>query len=187
MQQLHHRCSRQPFRLEVYCSSRHSRRSIPNNSSRRWGHINRSRDTPIRRYLRSTLALKDTLLDQSLACAPDLSSVSELEVQALVDPNYELLGKLAPVEKVRTVVCRNPRLLLAPLTTWHTFCRAYCECTLDCGMGWSMHSLNTKSAHAAHSAKLPAVLLYAFAVLCLRADCSQLPDTFLQAPQMAAS
>eukprot|EP00775_Hariotina_reticulata_P011558 gene11558-11702_t len=94
MQQLHQWCSRQPFRLEVCCSARPSRRGNPNTSGRRWGHINRNSDTPIRRYLKGTLALKDTLLDQSLACAPDLSSVSELEVQALVDPNYELLGEL---------------------------------------------------------------------------------------------
>jgi hypothetical protein len=96
MQQLVSSCRQQP----VVCSSTPSR---PHNHARpqrhivkHWGRLT-NKDTPLRRYLRSTLALRDhTVNGGMLALCPSLSNCGQEEVE----PNISLLYAIAPPEQV---------------------------------------------------------------------------------------
>lgn len=118
MQQLCSAYRQQP----VVCSS--SSPSRPHNHARPQRHIVKhwgrpaSKDTPLRSYLRSTLALRDhTVNGGMLALCPALSSCGQEEVA----PNISLLNAIAPPDQVRATVLRNPALLAVPLQAWHDF------------------------------------------------------------------
>lgn len=97
MQQLCSAYRQQP----VVCSS--SSPSRPHNHARPQRHIVKhwgrpaSKDTPLRSYLRSTLALRDhTVNGGMLALCPALSSCGQEEVA----PNISLLNAIAPPDQV---------------------------------------------------------------------------------------
>eukprot|EP00878_Enallax_costatus_P009042 GHUV01009454.1.p1 GENE.GHUV01009454.1~~GHUV01009454.1.p1 ORF type:complete len:239 (+),score=63.69 GHUV01009454.1:162-878(+) len=112
----------------IVCSTAVSgTRQLTRRTERHWGHACLHRkDTPIKLYLRSALALRDQVVDSALALVPSLRDLGPSEVTQVVQENVHLLGNIAPSqEAVRRVVLSNPGLLAAPLGSWFDFFSEY--------------------------------------------------------------
>lgn len=125
---------------QISCSTAVSRtRQLIRSTERHWGYTNATkRDTPIKCYLRNALALRDHVVDTTLALAPTLSDMGPSDVHQVVEQNVHLLASVAPTQDaVRRIVISNPGLLAAPLRAWFDF---FVEYGLEAKQLWRLLS-----------------------------------------------
>eukprot|EP00877_Chromochloris_zofingiensis_P003916 jgi/Chrzof1/13525/Cz08g00300.t1 len=82
-------------------------------------------DSPIKRFLRDSLAIKEPVVESLVSLYPALSQFDTGDVQQVVDPNLALLRQLGTSDQVKHLVCSQPRLLGLPLRSWFEFFTQY--------------------------------------------------------------